>query len=542
MGPAVISPWSCAARWLLSAAVAGSCLGVARAESIADFSILASDPNNSITASDLTVSGGLIGSNTAGAITLAGTNTLAGIRTAGSISIFNSTTTSSADMVTSGKFTSTASIVNGNLFGSAPSTLSGSLVTGNVQANGGLSLLLNTTVNGNVFSGGNAAFLMVPTQNVNGNLTTTGNVTLNTGTSVSGNLTAGGTLTNSGGKVSGTISQNATVVAPAAQTFTPIALPAATSFTAGTKDVSIANGGSQVLAPGSYHDLTVGTNTTLTLSAGNYYFNNFNPSSTVEGVASTGLVKLDMSAGPINIFVAGQLNDSGSTIEVKAPGSSTFADPFAAGASTALQNLASNVYIEVQGTGPNAAMVQNAASEIFGTIYTPHGGMFLEGSDKLIGSLVSGGAGGIGAESLSVNFMPSLELASEASTAHFQDPLQPLDVNGDHMVSPLDGLIILNELNAAGPHSLTGTAPGADGPFFDVNGDGSVSSSDSLAIINFLNGQGNAGSSAAPSAVVAAEAFGPSPEPVPEPSTLLLAAAVALATLVGQAVRRRSAA
>jgi len=168
--------------------------------------------------------------------------------------------------------------------------------------------------------------------------------------------------------------------------------------------VSVPTGGSVAITPGAYRDLTVGFNTTVALTTGTYYFRNFEPS--LLNGQFAGLLKLDLSAGPINIFMAGQLNDVGSQIAVKAPGSSVFADPFAAGAPQALLAQAANVYMEAQQASSDAVFVENGTN-IFGTVYTPHGGMFFSGPDNVIGALISNGSGGIGGGGLTVNFVPS---------------------------------------------------------------------------------------------------------------------------------------
>ena len=69
----------------------------------------------------------------------------------------------------------------------------------------------------------------------------------------------------------------------------------------------------------------------------------------------------------------------------------------------------------------------------------------------------------------------------------YQNASNPLDVNKDGFVSPLDALIIVNTLNRLGPRLLGGIV-GVPEFCFDVNGDGSVSPIDVLLIVNFLNG------------------------------------------------------
>jgi hypothetical protein len=68
------------------------------------------------------------------------------------------------------------------------------------------------------------------------------------------------------------------------------------------------------------------------------------------------------------------------------------------------------------------------------------------------------------------------------------NPLEPLDVNGDTQVSPVDALIIINELNTVGARELE--PPGDENgppPYLDPTGDGFVSPRDALLVINRLN-------------------------------------------------------
>lgn len=64
------------------------------------------------------------------------------------------------------------------------------------------------------------------------------------------------------------------------------------------------------------------------------------------------------------------------------------------------------------------------------------------------------------------------------------------DVNGDGFISPIDALLVINELNrrGAGPVVNTGGTSGEGPiPMLDVNGDGMVTPLDVLLIINHLN-------------------------------------------------------
>ncbi|MCP4195301.1 MAG: hypothetical protein GY768_32275 [Planctomycetaceae bacterium] len=63
----------------------------------------------------------------------------------------------------------------------------------------------------------------------------------------------------------------------------------------------------------------------------------------------------------------------------------------------------------------------------------------------------------------------------------------PTDVNGDDVVSPLDALIVINELNQNGSRELLPAPVESVVAFIDVNGDRFVSAIDALLVINQLN-------------------------------------------------------
>ncbi|MCH2361521.1 MAG: dockerin type I domain-containing protein, partial [Pirellulales bacterium] len=64
-----------------------------------------------------------------------------------------------------------------------------------------------------------------------------------------------------------------------------------------------------------------------------------------------------------------------------------------------------------------------------------------------------------------------------------------LDINADGDVTPLDALMIINDLNEHGTHAIGGGAEGEAVAYsrLDVNGDHFVSPIDALAVINYLN-------------------------------------------------------
>lgn len=72
-------------------------------------------------------------------------------------------------------------------------------------------------------------------------------------------------------------------------------------------------------------------------------------------------------------------------------------------------------------------------------------------------------------------------------TSPYQSPIEPLDVNKDGFVSPIDALLVINELgkhpNGRPADPAPGTTPNA---YIDPNGDGFVTPVDPLLIINHL--------------------------------------------------------
>lgn len=69
--------------------------------------------------------------------------------------------------------------------------------------------------------------------------------------------------------------------------------------------------------------------------------------------------------------------------------------------------------------------------------------------------------------------------------AGWQNPRNHFDVNNDGHITPLDALIVINDLNFRGPRKVAFDDPSP--PYLDVNGDLSVSPLDALMVINELN-------------------------------------------------------
>ena len=117
------------------------------------------------------------------------------------------------------------------------------------------------------------------------------------------------------------------------------------------------------------------------------------------------------------------------------------------------------------------------------------------------------------------------DLLTRADSA-WQNQANYYDVNRSGSVTGIDVLLIINDLQAHGVHTVSGT-PGAGKGLLDVNGDGQITSNDALRIINALQGK---------TAEVAAVSTTSSL--VPEPSSLALAG-VAITALTLVATRRR---
>lgn len=69
----------------------------------------------------------------------------------------------------------------------------------------------------------------------------------------------------------------------------------------------------------------------------------------------------------------------------------------------------------------------------------------------------------------------------------WQNPAGRFDVNADTYLSPIDALLILNDLNARGARRLPAAQPDRPPPFVDVSGDGFVTPIDALLVLNELN-------------------------------------------------------
>lgn len=83
----------------------------------------------------------------------------------------------------------------------------------------------------------------------------------------------------------------------------------------------------------------------------------------------------------------------------------------------------------------------------------------------------------------------------------WRNPVRPEDVNADELVSAIDALILINDVNVNQARTLPPPSP--DGtfpvPYLDVTGDGQVCSQDVLEVVNSLNAFAAAGEGESPS-------------------------------------------
>jgi hypothetical protein len=87
------------------------------------------------------------------------------------------------------------------------------------------------------------------------------------------------------------------------------------------------------------------------------------------------------------------------------------------------------------------------------------------------------------------SFSQAFVITVTSNESPWHNPVEPTDVNADGDTDPTDALIIINNLNNAGPRILEESIPYEDGlpRFYDVNGDGRITPIDALIIINILN-------------------------------------------------------
>lgn len=128
--------------------------------------------------------------------------------------------------------------------------------------------------------------------------------------------------------------------------------------------------------------------------------------------------------------------------------------------------------------------VDDARFEIVNRILKLRNGVFVRRADQAeieIRITATDSAGG--------SFSKSFVLNVLSNEQPWHNDNNPTDVDGNGSTTPIDALIIINNLNQEGPRVLGEIVPFEDGKprLIDVNGDGKVSPIDALIIINILN-------------------------------------------------------
>jgi hypothetical protein len=103
------------------------------------------------------------------------------------------------------------------------------------------------------------------------------------------------------------------------------------------------------------------------------------------------------------------------------------------------------------------------------------------------------------------NFDPPVTpTAAGAWSVGGTNPDDARDVNGDGLVTPLDALVLINELNVTGPRPAAVSQPA--GPYYDVTRDGALTATDALIIVNYLNSKSSGAASGEGEGIVEAPA------------------------------------
>lgn len=315
--------------------------------------------------------------------------TTAAVFAGGNITFNSFSTVSGAPVVANGSVIhnggslNASSLYAGGTFTDAPAAFQNS--TGDLLFGGSITGLggPGSMFGGNITSGGSIAFLNSSEQ-VAGNVTAAGDVSqpfdfAGIGGSVlaGGNVNIQGTVT--GGVTYGTGYTQGTfahiggaIVHGGAVTPTPynaLTLPVGRSLTPGASDVVLSNFQSITLAPGAYGNLDFASSNTVTLTAGQYIFAGISNSFALNQLA------FDTSGGPINVFVAGDLDFN--LVQV-INGQALFAggNPNPADSN--------QIFFEVGGsfTGDDS---------IYGTVFAPNGNITMDNFASDTGRLLAGG-------------------------------------------------------------------------------------------------------------------------------------------------------
>ena len=89
-----------------------------------------------------------------------------------------------------------------------------------------------------------------------------------------------------------------------------------------------------------------------------------------------------------------------------------------------------------------------------------------------------------------------IDAAATPPETIWQSPIEPLDINNDGVIAPLDALLVINELDSF-PGGVLPDSIGNQAPYIDPTGDGRVAPLDALNVINQLNFNASDGTPAA---------------------------------------------
>lgn len=174
-----------------------------------------------------------------------------------------------------------------------------SSVKGNVLANGAVNVEQAAVVNGNIESAGKVHMKYQST--VNGKISTSTTdksaVTLEQGSVVGGNV-----YHNSGTKLTANWGSSyvSDVVGPVTGPAMDV-LPGASAFNAGTTLFNLNAYQSGALGQGTYGRINLGYDSTLKLTAGNYYFDSLD-------IGGYGKLIFDLAGGAINLYIKNNVN------------------------------------------------------------------------------------------------------------------------------------------------------------------------------------------------------------------------------------------
>ena len=301
------------------------------------------------------------------------------------VTIYSSGVVINGDLHVDGDLTlGSGTTVNGNIYCSGRVTFQSSnvVVNGSINAGEDVRLASSSHVTGDIVSGDDVRLYDYDNSQVDGTIYAKDDVTVGYNDTVGGDVVYGGDITEHGSiggsaqHTSPSSIQDPVAPTPPKEPKT-VDLPGdaqETAFTAGSTSITPSDGA--VIPPNSYRDMYISYGYTVTLQAGDYYFRNinagWNPS-----------VRLDLSGGPINIFVTNDANFQNVQFQVSGDGS-TWVD-VSAGMDADDTELASQVYME-----SHSDVAVASGGEWFGTIYARTSFNF-QGT-ALIGSYYSDGA------------------------------------------------------------------------------------------------------------------------------------------------------